>query len=164
MQVHAGRVHGCASAARGWGDKERRRRRTTQGASSTSITSLAPHPTAPAGAACGIKGDPFDLVTPAGTNDGANFGFVVLGAALTIFLQVGYEQANKRGWLDSVKARINGYAPGAGGGSGVSVGGSSRVSSPMGTPKAGGGGYNAGASSLDAAPATPFSAGGYGSL
>jgi hypothetical protein len=84
----------------------------------------------------------------------------VLGAALTVFLQVGYEQANKRGWLDSLKARIGG----GGGGSGASVGGSSRVSSPMGTPKAAGGGYNAGASSLDAAPATPFSSGGYGSL
>lgn len=54
-------------------------------------------------AACGTKGDPFD---PGQDSGSARFGFVVLGAALTIGLSWVYGFGESRSWWDPIKARI----------------------------------------------------------
>lgn len=98
------------------------------------------------GAACGIKGDPFDLTPPASASPGNNFSFVVLGAFLAVGLQVGWSQASKRGWLDMARERMGMYTSGG-----------SRVSATLSTTAA--------TAAKDGAAAAPLSAsGGYGSL
>lgn len=94
-------------------------------------------------AACGVKGDPFDVGT-AGFNSSTNFGFTILGAALTIGVWYAGGFANKKGWLDGVKSKLPSWM-----GGGASSGGSYKtVGAPAG-----------GASSAGAAP---FSSTAYG--
>jgi len=91
---------------------------------------------AKAKAACGTKGDPFD---PGQDSGGLRFGFVVLGAALTIGLSWVYSFGDSRSWWDPIKARIPAITiPGLGtfggsGGKGV-YGGSYKSVSSAATP------------------------------
>lgn len=59
---------------------------------------------AKAKAACGTTGDPFD---PGQDSGGQRFGFVILGAALTIGLSWVYGFGNDKGWWDPVKAKLS---------------------------------------------------------
>jgi hypothetical protein len=93
-----------------------------------------------AAAACGTKGDPFD---PGQDSGGMRFGFVVLGAALTIGLSYVYSFGEQRSWWDPIKARLPAIPF-------LSSGGSKGVY--------GGGGYKS-----VSASATPISASAYGS-
>jgi len=58
-------------------------------------------------AACGIKGDPYDGYYD---DPGHSFGFVVLGATLTVLTYFAVTFADGRGWLDPVKNRLPAWA------------------------------------------------------
>jgi len=103
------------------------------------------------GAACGALGDPFDPPQAAAATPGANFGYTVLGAFLAVVVAAGWEQAQKRGWVDALRDRLAaGLSSGGGGGAKISVT------------------TNAGAAresdSRDSGASTPFGGGGYGGL
>jgi len=91
--------------------------------------------------ACGQKGDPFAPQGPYGP--GTNFGFTVLGAALTIFVSFTYSFGDNRGWWDPIKNRLPSI-PGMG-----SYGSSYKP-------------YGSGSSSMGGAGATPITASAYG--
>jgi hypothetical protein len=62
-------------------------------------------------AACPVKGDPFDCQTYVDAEKkqpGKNFGFVVLGSFLTIFVSWTISFMNRRGMLDGVKDKLKG--------------------------------------------------------
>lgn len=75
--------------------------------------------TATSPAACGSPGDPFD---PYRDDPAHSFGFVVLGATLTILMSYTYSFGDNRGWWEPVKNKLAGL-PGVGrffsGGKGV---------------------------------------------
>jgi hypothetical protein len=54
-------------------------------------------------AACGTTGDPFD---PGQDSGGQRFGYVVLGAFLTVGLSFTYSFGDNRGWWNGIKSRI----------------------------------------------------------
>lgn len=75
-------------------------------------------------AACPTKGNPFRNNADLGPQ---NFGFVVLGFALTIFVQFTYSFGDQRGWWDPIKQRLPAIPGlsflGLGGGKGIYSGG-----------------------------------------
>ena len=117
------------------------------------------------GAACGALGDPFDPPAANASSPSTNFGFTVLGAALTIFLAFSYDAANKRGLVDAAKERLfSALGVSGGGSSGGSSGKGMRVSTAVGATAAGGRENAFGGDSRDSSASTPFGSGGYGSL
>ncbi len=94
------------------------------------------------GAACGVGGDPFDIIAPASvaSRPGDNFGFIVLGALLCVGLQYATGWANARGYLAGLPPAVQAWIPGgpskagyafANAGAGMGSGGAS-ASTPLG--------------------------------
>lgn len=55
-------------------------------------------------AGCAIKGDPFSIPSNFYRNNPANsFGFVVLGATITVILAVLYSVGESRSWWEPIK-------------------------------------------------------------
>ena len=56
------------------------------------------------GAACGVKGDPFDVQSDFYRNyPPDSFGFCVLGSVCTVIVMVFYNFGDSRGWWDGIK-------------------------------------------------------------
>lgn len=120
-----------------------------QGGSATSLTVIgASEPSVcsyvlelKSGAACGVKGDPFDGYRD---NPGHSFGFVVLGSVLTIFVAFVYQFGDHRGWWNPIKDRMPAFCRCGSSGSSAST--------------YGGGSYK----NISTAHATPIAASAYG--